>query len=216
MKKLYILILSIVFILNSCKKDPDVVSKVVEVTYPTINVNGSEIIHLPINGTYTELGATLIDDVSGAQSQIQPISNEIDVTTQGMYKVTYEAANANGFKTQAVRNVLVLDYTPPAGLDPNFDISGNYLRAVTGVIAKLVKLDNGLYVSDHIGGTSAIAAYIVTPDTMSIDLPVQVVYGELLEGINETFNNSNPAATTFSYKIVAESFGTSTRTFVKQ
>jgi Domain of unknown function (DUF5011) len=216
MKKLFILILATGFVISSCNKDHEVVSTVVEVTYPTINVNGSEFIHLPINGTYTELGATLIDDISGAQSQIQPVANDLDVTTQGIYSVTYEAANTNGFRTEVKRKILVLDYTAPVGLDPNFDISGNYLRAATGVIARLIKLDNGLYISDHIGGTSAIAGYIVTPDTTSIDLPAQYTDGELLEGINETFDNSDPAHTTFSYKIIAETFGTSTRTFVKQ
>lgn len=216
MRKSIIIILMAVASFSACKKDPAVVSTVVTVSYPTVTLNGADFIHIPVGGTFVDQGATLIDDITGASSQVSATESELDVTTPGLYAVKYIAANANGFRTQATRGVLVLDYTPPVGLDPAFDISGDYLRAATGVVAKLIRMDNGLYIFDHVGGSTAVPVYMLTPDTTSIDVPLQTTYNGLsVECTNEVLT-TNPPPITFRYKVAASGFGTSTRTFVKQ
>jgi hypothetical protein len=220
MKKLVILFSVVAVAFTACENDnapnPEVTtsSKVVTVSYPTITLNGNEFVHIPVGGTFVDSGATLIDDVTGAVSQITATSSELDNTTPGLYAVLYEAKNANGFLTTATRTVLVLDYTPPATLDPNFNIEGYYLRAATGVLCHIVRMDNGLYINDHIGGSTPVPGYFVMPDTVSFDIPPQVTSGLQLSGNSEVFNPGPPI--TLQYKLAASGFGTGNRIFVKQ
>ena len=187
MKKI-ILFSAVIAFLYGCEKDHETVSKVVDVTYPTITLNGAAFVHIPVGGSYSDQGATLTDDITGQVSQISPTSSELDVNTPGLYEILFEAKNANGFRTQAVRGVLVLNYTPPATLDTNFDISGDYLRAATGVICHFYRMAPGLYITDHVGGSSPVPAYVITPDTLSFDIPLQTTFGGLpVESQSEQF-----------------------------
>ena len=221
MKKLLILITASLFTLSACESDnapnPTVNgnSKVVSVSYPEIILIGPQFIYIPVGGTYTEQNATLIDDVTGGSSIVGPTMSELDVSTEGMYEIRYEAANGNGFLASASRYVLVLNWTPPAGLDPNYDISGDYLRAATGVITHVIKMDNGLYITSHVGGSTPVPAYMVTPDELSIDIPQQNTIGGLAISSNSEVFSSGPPIT-FTYRLAASGFGTGTRTFVRQ
>src|SRR5687767_1180245 len=216
MKKPIIYILLIVAtVFAGCKKDPDTVSTVVNVSYPTINLKGAAYVHIPIGGSYVEEGATLIDDITGASTEIMPTSSEVDNTTPGLYAVRFIAANANGFKTEVIRTILVLDYTPPSTLDPNHDISGTYTRTANGIQVTLYRMNTGLYIIDNFGGsTLIIPAYILMPDSNTIDVPLQrSLDGFELDCTGETFDPNAPI--TFSYVVEAAGFGTAVRTFVK-
>jgi len=215
MKKISIILFLTVFVISSCKKEPDAVSKIVTVSYPTINLIGPAYIHISVGTPYTDQGATLIDDITGASSSISAVSNEVNVNVPGLYAVTYSAANSNGFKTTATRTVLVLDYTPPAGLDPNYDISGLYQRT-NGIFVNLIKMDNGLYIIDNFAGSSLVyPAYLLTPDTTSIDIPAQTTFGGFpIDVTGETFSSGPPI--TFAYHVMADGFGTGLRTFIHQ
>ena len=190
-------------------------SKVISVSYPEITLIGSPLIYMHTGGTFVDSGATVFDDVTGNTFTLMATSSELDVNTEGLYSVDYTFKNGNGFTTSIFRTVLVLDYTPPAGLDPNYDISGNYLRAATGVICVITKVDNGLYVTDHVGGSTPVPAYFVTPDETSFDIPPQTTFNHLdLEGIDEVFTPGPP--TKLQYKVIASGFGTGNRVFEKQ
>ena len=213
MKKILIILSVFAIVLTGCVKDPDPVSTVVTVTHPGITLNGPAFIHLPVGGSYTEQGAILTDDLSGAQSPIDANSNDLNTSAMGMYKVLYLARNSNGFKTEAIRTILVMDYTPPPTLDPNWDISGTYKRS--GNTVTIAKVNNGLYIIDKVGGSSNVPAYILTPDTLSIDIPAQESWdGFPLDCINETFIPGPPIKLTWN--VDAENFGTQNRTFIKQ
>jgi hypothetical protein len=215
MKKAIILFgAAAILLFAGCKKDPDTVSTVVEVSYPTINLKGPAYVHIPIGGSYVEEGATLIDDITGASSDISPTSSEVDNTTPGIYAVTFIASNANGFKTEVKRTVLVLDWTPPSTIDPGYDISGPYHRT-NGIPVNLYKMASGLYIIDNFAGSTLVyPAYLITPDSSSIDIPAQNSFGGYpLECVNETFDGNAPI--TFSYICMASGFGTGVRTFIK-
>lgn len=213
MKKSIIALLLPLFIISACKKEPDVVSKVVTVSYPTINLTGSPYIHIPVGGNYADEGATLIDDVTGAQSHITATENDVDASTPGIYAMHYVAANANGFKTEAIRTVLVLDYTPAPGITIN--LSGLWQRT-NGIYVNLIEMDTGLYIIDNFAGSTLVyPAYMITPDNTSISVPAQTAFGLDLDCTGEALNIS-PPDTSFSYVVNASGFGTATRTFVKQ
>src|SRR5215217_5699996 len=96
--KFLIIILFSLLVHAGCKKTTtdNVTAKVVEPHYPTITLNGDEVVHLPINGSYTESGAVGKDDVSGATTNLEPISNDVDVTAPGLYTVQYLTKNSDG------------------------------------------------------------------------------------------------------------------------
>jgi hypothetical protein len=213
MKKSIIALLLPLTILSACKKEPEVVSQVVTVSYPTINLIGSEYIHIPVGGSYADEGATLIDDITGANSHITATVNEVDASIPGIYAMRYIAANANGFKTEKVRTILVLDYVPAPGI--TLDLSGPWQRT-NGIDVNIVRMDTGLYIIDNFAGSTAIfPAYMITPTDSTIDVPAQTAFGLDLDCTNETLNIS-PPDTSFSYVVIASGFGTATRTFIKQ
>ena len=220
MKKLSLLLSVVATIFIACEPEnepnPSVegVSRVVSVSYPTVELIGDPIIHIPIGGTFVDPGATLTDDITGAVSTIMATGfDDLDVTKPGLYAIDYEARNSNGFLASATRTVFVFDYTPPANLDPNFDISGQYIRGA--VVCTITKFDNGLYVTDNVGGSTFNPAYLVTPDTVSFDIPYQRSYhGLLLEGVDEIYLPGPP--TQLKYRVLADGYGTQQRTFTKQ
>ncbi len=216
MKKIIVLIIIAASFIGGCKKDdPGALSTVVDVTYPGIELKGNQYIHIPVGGSYTDEGATLTDDITGAVSDIQATASNVDNTVPGIYSIDYEAANANGFKTLVSRIVLVLDYTAPTGvgLDTS-DISGDYLRPLTGVPLSVVKLEDGLYIIDKVGGSSAIPAYFTTPTPTTIDAPAQTIFGDDFDLTDESLDINDPI--TIKWKVVNPGFGTALRTFVKQ
>lgn len=217
MKTIYkniILLLAVTTVFAGCEKDPDPVSTVVDVSYPTVELKGPEFVYIPIGGTFTDEGAILTDDVSGAQSDITATSSEVDPTTPGLYAVTYEAANANGFLASATRNVLVLDYTPAPGL--TVSLAGPWLREATGVEAIWHEMQPGLYIISYAGGVSSTPVYAIQTSDNVVDIPAQTTIGGLaLEGIDETLEFSE-TDTTITYKLIAQGFGAGDRTFVKQ
>src|ERR1700752_3345561 len=84
--------------LTSCKKETtEDVSKEVKVSFPEIVLKGEEIVVLHTGDTYTELGATLTDDITGQTSDIGPTSGTVNTSEAGLYVIEYSASNANGF-----------------------------------------------------------------------------------------------------------------------
>lgn len=198
---------------SGCKKDIEPVSKVVEVTYPSVELIGPAHVLIPVGGSYTDEGATLTDDISGQQSTIMASASEVDPSTPGLYAMTYEAANSNGFRATATRSVLVLDYTPTPGLTVN--LAGEWLREATGVSAIWTEMAQGLYIIDYAGGVTATPVYAIQTADDAIDIPVQTTWGGLaLEGTDEALDYTSD--TTVTYRIMASGFGTGLRTFVKQ
>ena len=102
-KNILILTIAVISILGACKKeDTAEVSKVVSVSYPMITLKGAPgdtVIFLATGSTYTDAGATLTDDITGAVSDLTGSTAEVDLSTPGVYYVTFSASNSNGFET---------------------------------------------------------------------------------------------------------------------
>jgi Domain of unknown function (DUF5011) len=205
---------------QSCtKKDPAEVSKLVNVTYPGIDLKGNAIVFVQKGGTYTDAGATLTDDISGAKSDVST-TTVVNTSKEGWTEVNYSAANANGFLTSVSRYVLVLNYSPSPDLSGTVDLSGTYKRTSNGILCNVTKLANGLYASDNIAGSSAVfPGYIIATNDSTIDVPTQgytlKTGPDEIDFANEKlYQTSNPYA--FSFVVLNGAFGTSTRKFVKQ
>lgn len=211
MKKLLIIFFLATVAMTGCKKDKDTVSKTVDVSYPTINLKGDKYISIPVGGSYTDEGATGIDDISGAQTDIMAESSTLDASTPGLYYMSYSAKNANGYITHVGRYIAVTDYADDIPLE------GIYERTTNGITVNLTRVAKGLYMTDDMGGAGLPdAGYFAVIDDSTIDFGPQ-----LSESLGTEISGSGGSLsvtatdTSYSYALDAPGYGTQSRTFVK-
>jgi hypothetical protein len=207
--KFSILIALPLLVMIGCKKDTtDTVSRTVKVSYPEITLNGSEIVIVAVGASYTDAGAKLKDDITGAISDIQPSSANVNTATPGLYLVTYSASNSNGFETTATRLVAVTSVNNP------IDRTGTYLRTATGVNCFITRIAPGVYKLQNppgFAGSPNTIIYMVETAPNVYTAPSQPTdFG------NMAVININFTATGVTWNIVNPGFGTGTRTFIKQ
>jgi hypothetical protein len=218
MKNIYI-ILSIVLVtaFYSCSKDPIIsnenqegISKITH--YPTITVNGDQIVALPLNGTFTDAGATA---KAGSADIPVVVSGTVNTAAAGTYSISYIATNPDGFSVTGYRTVVVYSTAPDAAAH---DLSGSYLRAVTGELAIWEKIAPGVYIITNPGGAAAgesLKVAAINPSGYTFSIPTQHASdGSLSESSGEVYTNSTPAS--YVMHFLNPTYGTQLRSFVKQ
>jgi hypothetical protein len=112
----------------------DVLIGLFDITSPVITILGNNPETVTLNSTYTDAGATALDNVDGdITNQIQTTST-VDTTTAGSYTVTYALSDSAGNSSTAIRTVQV-NSPPPV----------NY-----PLLADLASLAAGLASSDSV------------------------------------------------------------------
>jgi len=91
--------------LISAQRVVNVVAVTVDTTPPVITILGNNPANVQQGETYTDAGATAIDDVDG--SVTVTISGTVDTSTAGSYTVTYTASDSAGNVATATREVNV-------------------------------------------------------------------------------------------------------------
>lgn len=87
----------------------DDLSIVVSSNIPVLTLNGNNPMTIRIGDTFTDPGATAMDDADGdLTASIQSTSN-VDTSVVGIYHVTYTVIDSEGFKTSVTRRVAVSD-----------------------------------------------------------------------------------------------------------
>jgi len=79
---------------------------VADITAPVITMAGQESVVVLLNSTYTDAGATAIDNVDG--SVIVTVDNRVDTTKEDLYPVFYRAVDQAGNQAEAIRTVSVV------------------------------------------------------------------------------------------------------------
>ena len=131
---------------------------------PVITLVGDNPQFVPLNGTYTELGATATDNVDGdITGNIVTDASAVDVNNPGSYIVTYSVSDSEGNDAAEVtRTVTVEDQTPPV-----ITLLGDNPLTVP---ASTPYVDPGATASDNIDGD--ISGDIVIDDTdVDVNLP---------------------------------------------
>ncbi len=105
-------------------------------TPPVVTLLGEPYIELEIGDTYTEAGATALDDVDGDVTASITTDNPVDTAESYAYAVTYTATDATGNEGTATRDVVVL----PA------DDTRDYADETASAIEKIVQ-DAGCFVN---------------------------------------------------------------------
>ncbi len=216
MKKLLFIGCAALVAIAACKKKTDDVSKVVTVSAPTININGSKFKSITVGTPYVDSGATLIDDVTGQSSQIQADTADgggvVDVTTPGLYTLTYSAKNANGYGSINARYVAVTNYADAANL------TGTYVRQSNQRAVHVTRKARGLYMTDDFGGAGIPdAGYFAILDTAHMDFGYQ--YSETIGAfftVDVSYLHIRPADTSYAYTLHAAGYGTALRVFKKK
>jgi hypothetical protein len=200
----------------SCAKEEDIMTTETEVGgskivyFPEIATKGEHLVILQQGKAYTEQGATAV--LNNKPTDFTT-SGTVDVTKPGIYNLTYEAKNEQGYSVSDFRTVVVIGNDVDAN---NF--SGTYLRAATGVTSTWEKTAPGVYTVENPGGAAVgagLKAIAVNYTGNKIAIPKQVSpdLGVVSSG-SETYNPGPPA--TISYVLFAGGYGTAARTFVKQ
>lgn len=206
--KLLLLAVLPVLLTISCKKETDNLSKVVKVSFPSIALNGPDVVIVNVGTVYTDAGAKLTDDVTGDVTDIQPTSSNVNTAQPGIYVVDFSASNANGFEATAARTVIV-----PSSVTGTPDRSGTYLRTATGVNCYVTKITNSVYKVQNPGGAGVGANTIVyfletapnvfvCPQQPTVEGPFGVI-------------NINFTATGATWNVQNAGYGTQQRVFVK-
>ena len=82
----------------------------VDTAPPTMTLNGSGTMAVPLGGTYTELGATAYDNCS-AESLTVTTTGTVNTSVVGQYNITYSAVTTEGVPGSLTRAVIVFDPT---------------------------------------------------------------------------------------------------------
>ena len=212
----YIIMVFAIGTFIGCAKEEDVVSTETHVGrskivyFPEIATKGERLVILQQGKAYTEQGATA---VLNNNPTTFTTTGTVDVTKPGIYDITYEAKNEQGFSVDDFRTVVVIG----TYVDAN-DLSGKYLRAATGITSTWTKTTPGVYTVENPGGAGAgaglqVIAVNYTGNKIAIPHQISPDFGVVSSG-TETYNPGPPA--TISYSFFAGGYGTAVRTFVKQ
>ncbi len=142
----------------------------VDVTPPVISLLGANPVELNVGDSYSEAGATAVDDIDGDISDYIVIdTSEVNTTAPGSYQVTYNVSDAAGnAATEVVRTVNVSDVTAPVitllGANPlNLNVGDTYnepgaiaVDEIDGDISVNIVIDAGAV------NTNAPGSYAVT------------------------------------------------------
>ncbi|WP_198440165.1 DUF5011 domain-containing protein [Pareuzebyella sediminis] len=178
--------------------------------YATVEIIGNRTTVINVGEPYTDPGAT--SEIAGTPAEYTT-SGTVDTSTPGVYTLTYETINVDGFAASARRVVVVLDTEPSA-----FDLSGSWART-NGSPATIVKISDREYTHNNAGGVEGENQLMVTFYNVDDDLlyiPYQEnasasgISVESLDGVLVDNNN-------FTWDLNASAFyGTFTRVFERQ
>ena len=76
-------------------------------TVPIITLNGNDTIYIYIGNSYKEPGYTAMDNCDGEITDKVEISNGVDTSKAGTYKITYTVTDSSGNSASVNRNVIV-------------------------------------------------------------------------------------------------------------
>lgn len=100
---------------------------------PQITILGSNPATTAINTSYTDAGATAIDNGDGDLTGLIQTVSTVDLTTLGSYTVTYTVTDSHGNTAQAVRTVNVQTIGIEIIEMPEFGVEGWIYGKVTGI-----------------------------------------------------------------------------------
>ena len=196
-----------------------------DVTVPVITLTGSDVSQ-EVGGSYTDAGATALDNIDGDITSNIATVNPVDPSTVGVYTVTYNVSDAAGNPAVEVTRTVTItsDVTVPVitltGSDVSQEVGGSYTDAgataldnidgdITSNIATVNPVDPstvGVYtvtynVSDAAGNPAVEVTRTVTI-TSDVTVPV-ITSGTTGTNLDENSGSGQPIYTIIATDNVA-------------
>lgn len=162
MKNKILFLMSLVLViagLSSCNKDTT--AGFTQMTYyPTIVVLGEPVVIAPLGVNYVDAGVKAELQGNDVSDQVV-VSSNVNTNVGGIYSVSYEITNADGYKRTASRTVYVADPTPSSiSTGEHTVVAGTNRTTAAGVITNysgysiliLQTAPGVFYISDFLGG----------------------------------------------------------------
>ncbi|MFA7315478.1 MAG: immunoglobulin-like domain-containing protein [Candidatus Paceibacterota bacterium] len=175
-----------------------------DTTPPVITLVGDSVIEIIKDDTYVEQGATSLDDIDGARDVV--IEGNVDITTLGVYTITYTASDISNNIGTATRTVNVIA-RPDVGVRKNFNLENKIMHRGPYVVCfpdtrTLVTSGDNIGVTDFISVTNWGTPYMQTVNTnMQPNLNMNFIFGEWPEATADCQNgtHSKDYSQTFYY-----------------
>jgi hypothetical protein len=167
--------------------------------YVVLTLNGQPTMSVVKGTSFTDPG---VQATENGQPVNYTTTGSVDVSTSGLYVLTYSAVNQDGYASSISRNVVVID-APPAS---DVDISGSYSYVGSSTYTSTVSMvAPGVYSTDNIwSGTIIIPCIFVCLDGATITIPQQSsAYGPIFG--TGTLSNTG----TLVYSVSIPNFGIS-------
>jgi hypothetical protein len=107
LSRILISAVSLMLLITASCSDDDETGR--DTTPPVITMNGSSQVYVDKGTTYTDAGATALDETDGDLTASIQVKNLVDPNVTGTYHVTYNVSDKAGNKAQeVVRTVIVM------------------------------------------------------------------------------------------------------------
>lgn len=203
-----ILLLFTIVLLTSCTEEDPIESRITY--YADVQLIGDRTIVLNQGDNFVDPGAV---SIINNESVDYTVVGSVDTGTPGVYRLSYETINEDGFPGSAERVVVVLSTTPSI-----YDLSGNWART-NGSPATVVRISDREYTHDNAGGVTGsnqlrVTFYNVDDDLLYIPFtPNASESGISVESIDGSIDDND----NFSWNLNASSYyGTFARVFVRR
>ena len=156
--KVFSLVFSLL-LLASCNEEDPIGSEITY--YADVQLIGNRTIAIVEGETFNDPGAT---SVINGEAADYTVMGTVSVNVPGVYNLTYETINADGFAASATRTVVVLSSAPSI-----YDLSGNWTRS-NGSPAEVVRISDREYTHNNAGGVTGANQLRVTFYNIDDDL----------------------------------------------
>ena len=125
-----------------------------DTTAPVVTLIGNSVINIEYAGTYTESGATAIDDKNGNVTALIVVGGSVNTSLCGAYLLTYTAIDSSGNEGFATRTVNIIDSNNPTYTsyainnitDYTYDV---YVYGVSDVGSGINRVQFGVWTTWH-------------------------------------------------------------------
>lgn len=158
MKKILYSLMSFLITLSFTSCNDETTQDLSVVThYVTLELNGDELIHLPLGTTYTDEGVIALEGDEDVTSNVT-VNNSVNSNEAGIYTVTYSVTNKDGFPSSTERTVIVYDPSINTSIEGVYNVNGTRnssgkIEAYSGFTVSITNYLPGIFkISDYLGG----------------------------------------------------------------
>ncbi len=152
---------------------------VADLIAPVITLNGDSTLTVALGATFTDPGATAVDDIDGTIAVT--VTGTVDTNTAGTYTLTYTATDAADNTATVTRTVNVADVTPPT-----ITLNGS---ATMDINQGDTFTDPGASATDNVDGSVAVTT------TGSVDVNTVGTYTLTYRAVDAAGNESTETRT---------------------